>query len=137
MMQQQPRTLHPVQKNAKVVCGDILNLDVGNNMQVVVGPGCIWGEAPGDFAFTYPDHSTNLLRFHAAQCVTTQIAHVLTNGQMLTFTLFVVFYVPCVATVAVMAKELGWRDTAVISAFSVVLAVVIGVIGRFGYAIFG
>ncbi len=55
---------------------------------------------------------------------------------MLTFTLFVVFYVPCVATVAVMAKELGWRDTAVISAFSVVLALVVGVGGRFGYALF-
>jgi ferrous iron transport protein B len=67
---------------------------------------------------------------------TTQLATVMSNGQMLTFTLFVVFYVPCVATVAVMAKELGWRDTAVISAFSVVLAVVIGVMGRVGYAIF-
>jgi ferrous iron transport protein B len=60
----------------------------------------------------------------------------MTEGQMLTFTLFVVFYVPCVATVAVMAKEFGWRDTAVISAFSVVLALVVGVAGRFGYALF-
>jgi ferrous iron transport protein B len=68
---------------------------------------------------------------------TTQLATVMTSGQMLTFTLFVVFYVPCVATVAVMAKELGWRDTALISAFSVVLAVVISVMGRVGYAIFG
>jgi ferrous iron transport protein B len=67
---------------------------------------------------------------------TTHLSAVMTNGQMLTFTLFVVFYVPCVATVAVMAKELGWRDTAVISAFSVVLAIVIAVIGRFGYALF-
>jgi ferrous iron transport protein B len=67
---------------------------------------------------------------------TTHLSTVMTNGQMLTFTLFVVFYVPCVATVAVMAKELGWRDTAVISAFSVVLAVVVAVIGRVGYALF-
>ena len=67
---------------------------------------------------------------------TTHLSTVMTNGQMLTFTLFVVFYVPCVATVAVMAKELGWRDTAVISAFSVVLAVIVAVIGRFGYALF-
>jgi len=35
-----------------------------------------------------------------------------------------------------MAKELGWRDTAAISAFSVVLALVIAVVGRFGYALF-
>ena len=68
---------------------------------------------------------------------TTNLSAVMTEGQMLTFTLFVVFYVPCVATVAVMAKELGWRDTAVISAFSVVLALVVGVAGRFGYALFG
>jgi Fe2+ transport system protein B len=40
-----------------------------------------------------------------------------------------------VATVAVLAKELGWRDTAVISAFSVALALVVGVAGRFGYAL--
>jgi len=67
---------------------------------------------------------------------TSQVNTVMSNGQLLTFTLFVVFYVPCVATIAVMAKELGWRDTALISAFSVVLAVVIGVAGRFGYALF-
>jgi ferrous iron transport protein B len=67
---------------------------------------------------------------------TTHVDTVMSNGQLLTFTLFVVFYVPCVATIAVMAKELGWRDTALISAFSIVLAVVIGVAGRFGYALF-
>lgn len=67
---------------------------------------------------------------------TTQLQNVMSNGQMLTFTLFVVFYVPCIATIAVMAKELGWRDTVVISAFSVVVAVVVSVAGRFGYAIF-
>jgi ferrous iron transport protein B len=67
---------------------------------------------------------------------TTQLHTVMTDGQLLTFTLFVVFYVPCVATIAVMARELGWKDTALISAFSVALAVVIGVTGRFGYAIF-
>jgi ferrous iron transport protein B len=67
---------------------------------------------------------------------TTQLYTVMTDSQMLTFTLFVVFYVPCVATIAVMAKELGWRDTALISAFSVVLAVVIGLAGRFSYALF-
>jgi len=67
---------------------------------------------------------------------TTQLHTVMTTGQMLTFTLFVVFYVPCVATIAVMARELGWRDTAWISAFSVALAVVIGVAGRVGYALF-
>jgi ferrous iron transport protein B len=67
---------------------------------------------------------------------TTHLNMVLTDGQMLTFTLFVVFYVPCVATIAVMARELGWRDTALISGFSVVVAVVVAVAGRVGYAFF-
>ena len=67
---------------------------------------------------------------------TTHLETVMTNGQMLTFTLFVVFYVPCVATIAVMAKELGWRDTALITGFSVVLAMTISFAGRVGYAVF-
>jgi len=67
---------------------------------------------------------------------TAHVNTVMSNGQLLTFTLFVVFYIPCVATIAVMARELGWRDTALISAFSVLLAVVIAVAGRFGYALF-
>jgi ferrous iron transport protein B len=66
---------------------------------------------------------------------TTHLDTVMSEGQMLTFTLFVVFYVPCVATIAVIAKELGWRDTAWITAFSVLLAVVVAVVGRLGYAI--
>lgn len=67
---------------------------------------------------------------------TTQLNMVLTDGQMLTFTLFVVFYVPCVATIAVMGKELGWRDTSLITAFSLVVAVAVAVAGRVGYAFF-
>ncbi len=66
---------------------------------------------------------------------TTQLHQVLSEGQMLTFTLFVVFYVPCVATIAVMAKELGWRDTALISALTVVVAVVVAVAGRLAYGL--
>jgi ferrous iron transport protein B len=66
---------------------------------------------------------------------TSQLYTVLTEGQLLTFTLFVVFYVPCVATIAVMARELGWRDTALITAFSVIVAVAVGVVGRFSYAL--
>jgi ferrous iron transport protein B len=67
---------------------------------------------------------------------TTQLNMVFTDGQMLTFTLFVVFYVPCVATIAVMGKELGWRDTSLITVFSLVVAVAVAVAGRIGYAFF-
>ncbi len=67
---------------------------------------------------------------------TTQVGSVMTDGQLMTFTLFVVFYIPCVATIAVIAREFGWRDTAAIAGFSVVLAVVIGVASRFAFALF-
>jgi len=67
---------------------------------------------------------------------TTQVNAVMTDGQLLTFTLFVVFYIPCVATIAVIAREFGWRDTVAISVFSVVLALVIGIASRFAYSVF-
>jgi ferrous iron transport protein B len=66
---------------------------------------------------------------------TTHIETVMTTEQLMTFTLFVVFYVPCVATVAVMAKEIGWRDTAWIAGLTIVIATAIAVAGRAVFAI--
>lgn len=62
---------------------------------------------------------------------TTDVGAVMSDVQLFTFTLFVVFYVPCIATVAAMAKQVGWRDTAWISALTVGVAVVVAVAGRF------
>ncbi len=62
---------------------------------------------------------------------TSAVAAVLSPAQMITFALFIVFYVPCVATIAALWKELGWKDTAWICALSGALAVAIGVAGRF------
>lgn len=66
---------------------------------------------------------------------TAQLASVMTTGQLMTYTLFVVFYVPCVATVAVLAREVGWKDAALISALAVALATAIGVLSRLGFAL--
>jgi ferrous iron transport protein B len=46
----------------------------------------------------------------------------LTSLQMLTFTVFVVFYVPCLATLSVLRRELGWRAMLAVSALTVVIA---------------
>jgi small GTP-binding protein len=46
----------------------------------------------------------------------------LTSLQMLTFTVFVVFYVPCLATLSVLRRELGWRTMLAVSALTVVIA---------------
>ncbi len=68
---------------------------------------------------------------------TTEVNTVMTTGQLFTFTLFVVFYVPCIATIAVLAKQMGWRGALGISGFAVAVAVVISVAGRLAFAVFG
>lgn len=67
---------------------------------------------------------------------TTEVNTVLSTQQLLTFTLFVVFYVPCIATIAVLAKQMGWRGAMAISGLTVVVAIVISVAGRLIYGIF-
>jgi ferrous iron transport protein B len=61
---------------------------------------------------------------------TTQVLTVLSAGQMMTFTLFVMFYVPCVATIAVLKRELGWRLTALAVAGTTSTALAIALVAR-------
>lgn len=67
---------------------------------------------------------------------TTAIASVLTPGQLVTFVVFVVFYIPCVATIAVMVREVGAKDTLWISAMTLVLATGLGTATRAVFALF-
>ncbi len=61
---------------------------------------------------------------------TTQVASVLSAGQMMTFTLFVLFYIPCVATIAVLGRELGWRKTSLVLASTTAIALIVALIAR-------
>lgn len=61
---------------------------------------------------------------------TTDVGAVMTAGQILAFVLFVSYYVPCLATLATLGRELGRRQTVMISGTLVVLAVVIGLAAR-------
>ncbi|MEA3239922.1 MAG: ferrous iron transport protein B [Candidatus Bipolaricaulota bacterium] len=61
---------------------------------------------------------------------TTQVASVLSAGQMMTFTLFVLFYIPCVATIAVLIRELGSRKTALVLTTTTGIAMIVALIGR-------
>lgn len=61
---------------------------------------------------------------------TTNVASVLSAGQIMTFTLFVMFYIPCVATIAVLIRELGVRKTGLAVAITTVIAMVVALIGR-------
>ena len=50
----------------------------------------------------------------------------LTSAQMVVFTIVVMLYIPCAATVAALVKEAGWRKAAFITAFEVLFALLVG-----------
>jgi len=50
----------------------------------------------------------------------------MTPLQIFVFALVVTIYIPCVATVAVLGRELGWRNALFIMAFTIALALVMG-----------
>ncbi|OGO28214.1 MAG: hypothetical protein A2136_06895 [Chloroflexi bacterium RBG_16_54_11] len=60
----------------------------------------------------------------------TDFSQALVPAQMLTFTVFVVFYVPCLATLAALRRELGWRSMLAVSALTVVIAMAAGLFVR-------
>jgi len=56
---------------------------------------------------------------------------VLTPVQMITFAVVTMFYVPCIATVAALKKEQGWKNALLISIFEIIFAIVLaGIISR-------
>ncbi len=57
---------------------------------------------------------------------TTNFALILTPAQMFVFAFVVMLYVPCVATIAVLAREFGARWAALISVIEIVVAVSLG-----------
>jgi ferrous iron transport protein B len=54
----------------------------------------------------------------------------LTGVQMITFSVFVVFYVPCLATLMVIRKELGTKAMAAIAGMTVIIATAAGLFAR-------
>jgi ferrous iron transporter FeoB len=66
-------------------------------------------------------------------------AHVLTVmslAQVVIFTLFVTFYLPCLATLASLLRELGWRLTAAAAGSLLTLAIIISLAARGILAVF-
>jgi ferrous iron transport protein B len=60
----------------------------------------------------------------------TDFSQALTPTQMITFSVFVVFYVPCLATLAAIRRELGKRDMLLIASLTVVIAMVAALFAR-------
>ena len=55
---------------------------------------------------------------------------VLTSVQMITFTVFVMFYVPCLATLSALRRELGTKNMLIITGMTVVIAMVTALLSR-------
>ena len=64
---------------------------------------------------------------------TTNVIAVMSTTQIMTFTIFIIFYVPCVATIAVLWKEIGSKRTLFTIAFTSILAIILATITRFIY----
>jgi ferrous iron transport protein B len=51
---------------------------------------------------------------------------VLMPVQMVVFTLVVMLYIPCVATIAALVKETGWKKALLITVFRILFALFVG-----------
>jgi len=56
---------------------------------------------------------------------------ILSKTQMLTFTVFIMYYIPCLATIAAMINEYRVKKTVLIVVTTVIVALILGVIARF------
>jgi ferrous iron transport protein B len=70
------------------------------------------------------------LQILAVLAGTANFAAVMTPLQMYQFAVITTIYVPCVATIAVLKHELGMKDTVSIVLFTVILALVVGILIR-------
>ncbi len=57
---------------------------------------------------------------------TSSIGNFMTPLQLFVFALVVAIYVPCIATIGVLKRELGWKEAIVISASTIAIAIIAG-----------
>ena len=51
---------------------------------------------------------------------------VLTPVQMIVFTLVAMLYIPCIATIAALVKDFGWKKSMFITGFEIAFAILVG-----------
>jgi ferrous iron transport protein B len=66
---------------------------------------------------------------------TTNVLSALSAGQILVYTIFIIFFIPCVATIGVLGKEIGWRRTTLAVLITFLVALVMSLLARFLSAI--
>ena len=64
---------------------------------------------------------------------TSNVAAVMSATQIMTFTIFIIFYVPCVATLAVLWREIGSKRTLFAVVFTFTLALILATLTRWVY----
>ncbi len=67
---------------------------------------------------------------------TKDVLNVLTPTQVYGFTIFVTFYIPCLATIAVLVKELNWKRALLITLLTITLAIILTVLVRLFFPLF-
>jgi ferrous iron transport protein B len=61
----------------------------------------------------------------------------MTKTQVLVFTVFVIFYIPCLATIAALWKEIGKRGAILTVFFTLLVAITLGLLTRLGMGVLG
>ncbi len=61
---------------------------------------------------------------------TNSVATVLSSTQIIVFTIFITFYIPCLATLVALAKEIGKRMTLLATVYTLILATLMGLAAR-------
>ena len=80
------------------------------------------------FAVLRKELALQLLIAFAAVTVATadDLSSFMTTSQIVTYAVVNSIYIPCVATIAVMGREIGWRRTTAVSAGTIALALLVG-----------
>ncbi len=63
----------------------------------------------------------------------TDVSTVMSGTQIMTFTIFVLFYIPCLATIAVLIKEIGSKRTVFAIIFTFFIAIILATLTRLIY----
>jgi ferrous iron transport protein B len=67
---------------------------------------------------------------------TTQVLSVMTKTQVMVFTVFVTFYIPCLATIAALWREIGKKGALVAILFTLSVAIILALMTRIFFGVF-
>lgn len=67
---------------------------------------------------------------------TTNLSTVMTKIQLIVFTIFTIFYMPCVGTVGALIRELGAKRTILITALTIAIALILSIVARLIFSMF-